>query len=135
MAVAESDDIWRPLYQAAFERFSLPSPPPTGTWREAYQIKQRVEMAWRRGIGRCEWLLGHTGPVMCLEPVAATYMASGSGDGSVRLWDLGTAMSGDGGGKVSSFACLPSFVNLTFDLPVSASPHSTTLTAEEECFA
>ena len=106
MAVAESDDIWRPLYQTAFERFALPTPPPTGTWREAYQIKQRLESNWRRGKGRCEWLLGHTGPVMCLEAVAATYMASGSADGSVRLWDLSNAMSGGNDSNKASFLCL-----------------------------
>jgi WD40 repeat protein len=88
MAVAESDDVWRALYKRDYERFSLPTPPPTGTWREALQIKRGHEARWHSGVGQSEWLLGHTAAVMCLATVATSYLASGSADGSVRLWDV-----------------------------------------------
>ena len=92
------------MYATTFETFALSRPPPTGTWREAFQIKRRYDRRWLQNkVASSRRLVGHEGAVMCIASLGGAYMASGGSDGSLRLWDV--TASDDGGGGDASSSC------------------------------
>ncbi|OAX77914.1 hypothetical protein ACJ72_07782 [Emergomyces africanus] len=59
----------------------------TRSWKEVYRERFMVELNWKHGRYRTTILEGHNDSVMCLQ-IHDNYLATGSYDTTVKLWDL-----------------------------------------------
>ncbi|KAK2808703.1 hypothetical protein FQN49_008685, partial [Arthroderma sp. PD_2] len=59
----------------------------TRPWKEVYRERFMVERNWKHGRYRTTILEGHNDSVMCLQ-IHDNYLATGSYDATVKLWDL-----------------------------------------------
>lgn len=57
------------------------------SWRDMYKFRKRYELAWRRSEFVVSDLRGHTDDIICLQ-YKQDLLATGSGDGTIKLWDL-----------------------------------------------